>query len=232
MTVNLNFLLFVGHGMLEHNGVKIAWLGHDSFRISNGKTVYIDPYQLKASGKADVLLISHEHFDHLSLDDIKKVASSNTSVVTASQCSNELKKVKVKEVVVVKPGDRVNVQGIDVEAVPAYNTNKINPSTGKPFHPKEDNKVGFVVTVNNVRIYHAGDTDAIPEMSKIKTDIALLPVSGTYVMTAEEAAQAAKMIKPKIAIPMHYGAIVGSVKDAEKFKALVKECDVKILNQE
>jgi len=219
--------------MLEHNGVKIAWLGHDSFLISNGKTVYIDPYKLKSGGKADVLLISHEHFDHLSIDDIKKVASNNTSVVTALQCSNEVKKgVKVKEVVVVKPGDSVNVQGIAIEAVAAYNINKINPGTRKPFHPKEDNKVGFIVTINNVRIYHAGDTDAIPEMSKIKADIALLPVSGTYVMTAEEAAQAAKMIKPKIAIPMHYGAIVGSVKDAEKFKELVKDCDVKILNQE
>ena len=218
--------------MLEHNGVKITWLGHDSFRISNGKTVYIDPYELKTGGKADVLLISHEHFDHLSLDDIKKVVSNNTSIVAPSQCSNEVKKVKVKEVVIVKPGDKVNVQGIDVEVVPAYNTNKINPGTGKPFHPKEDNKVGFIVTINNVRIYHAGDTDAIPEMSKIKADIALLPVSGTYVMTADEAAQAATMIKPKIAIPMHYGAIVGSVKDAEKFKQLAKDCDVQILDRE
>lgn len=218
--------------MLEYSGVKIVWLGHDSFRISNGKTVYIDPYQLKAEGKADVLLISHEHFDHLSLDDIKKVASSSTSVVTTLQCSSEVKRVNVKDVVVVKPGDKVNVQGIAIEAVPAYNTNKINPGTGKPFHPKEDNKVGFIVTVNNVRIYHAGDTDAIPEMSKIKADIALLPVSGTYVMTAEEAAQAVNMIKPKLAIPMHIGKIVGSTKDAEKFKELVKECEVVILTKE
>ena len=218
--------------MLEHNGVKISWLGHDSFRISNGKTIYIDPYKLKAGGKADVLLVSHEHFDHLSLDDIKKVASDNTSIVTTTQCSNELKKVKVKQVVILKPGESVNVQGIKIESVAAYNINKINPGTGKPFHPKGDDKIGFIVTVKNVRIYHAGDTDVIPEMSKIKTDIALLPVSGTYVMTADEAAEAVKMIKPKIAIPMHYGAIVGSVKDAEKFKTLVKDCEIKILNQE
>jgi len=218
--------------MIEHNGVKITWLGHDSFKISNGKTVYIDPYKIKAVGKADILLISHEHFDHLSMDDIKKVVSSNTSIVGASQCADTLKKAGAKEVKVVKPGEKVNVQGIAIEAVAAYNTNKINPDTKKPFHPKEDNKVGFVVTVNNVRIYHAGDTDAIEEMSNIRTDIALLPVSGTYVMTAEEAAEAVKMIKPKIAIPMHYAAIVGSEKDAEKFKQLVKECDVKILNKE
>ena len=218
--------------MLEHNGVQITWLGHDSFKISHSKTLYIDPYKIKSTGKADIVLISHEHFDHLSMDDIKKITSSNTSIVAAKQCADALKNVVAKEVVVVKPGEKVNVQGIAIEAVAAYNTNKINPDTKKPFHPKEDSKVGFVVTINNVRIYHAGDTDAIQEMKNIRTDIALLPVSGTYVMTAEEAAEAVKMIKPKIAVPMHYGAIVGSEKDAEKFKHLVKECDVKILNKE
>lgn len=218
--------------MLEHNGVKITWLGHDSFKISDGKTLYIDPYKIKSVGKADIVLISHEHFDHLSIDDIKKVTNNNTSIVAAKQCADALRNVGAKEVVIVKPGENVNVQGIVIEAVAAYNTNKINPDTRKPFHPKEDNKVGFVVTINNVRIYHAGDTDAIQEMKNIRTDVALLPVSGTYVMTAEEAAEAVKMIKPKIAIPMHYAAIVGSEKDAEKFKHLVKECDVKILNKE
>lgn len=218
--------------MFEHNGVKISWLGHDSFKIGNGKTVYIDPYKITSGGKADILLISHEHFDHLSMDDIKKVVSDNTTIVAAPQCSDQLKGAGAKELKIIKPGEKVNVQGIDVEAVPAYNTNKINPDTNKPFHPKEDQKIGFVVTINDLRIYHAGDTDVIDEMKNVKTDIALLPVSGTYVMTADEAAQAAKIIKPKIAIPMHYGAIVGSEKDAERFKQLVKECDVKILNKE
>jgi L-ascorbate metabolism protein UlaG (beta-lactamase superfamily) len=218
--------------MLEYSGVKITWFGHDSYKISDGKIVYIDPYKIKPAGKADVLLISHEHFDHLSMDDIRKVVTNDTVIVAAPQCANELKKAGAKEVKIVKPGDKVDVQGITVEAVHAYNTNKINPGTSKPFHPKEDNKVGFVVTINNVRIYHAGDTDAIEEMKNIRTDIALLPVSGTYVMTAEEAAQAVKMIKPKLAIPMHYAAIVGSEKDAEEFKQLVKECEVKILNKE
>lgn len=218
--------------MFEYSGVKITWLGHDSFKISNGKTLYIDPYKIKPQGQADILLISHEHFDHLSMDDIKQVVSNDTIIVAAQQCANDLKKAGAKEVKIVKPGDKVSVEGITIEAVAAYNTNKINPGTQKPFHPKEDNKVGFVVTVNNVKIYHAGDTDAIQEMKNIHTDIALLPVSGTYVMTAEEAAEAVKMIKPKIAIPMHYGAIVGSEKDAEKFKQLVKECEVKILKKE
>ena len=218
--------------MLEYQGVKITWLGHDTFKLSNGKTIVIDPYRLKKEHKADLLLITHEHFDHLSKEDIAKVADENTSIVAAKQCEQELNNVKKKELIIVKPRDKVKVQGIDIEAVEAYNTNKINPSTNKPFHPKEDQKVGYVVTLNNIRIYHAGDTDAIPEMSNIKADVALLPVSGTYVMTAEEAVEAVKMLKPKLAIPMHYGAIVGSVEDAKRFASMVKECEVKILEQE
>jgi len=102
---------------------------------------------------------------------------------------------------------------------------------GKPFHPKEDGKIGFILSVKGVRIYHAGDTDPIPEMKNFKTDIALLPVSGTYVMTPEEAGEAARMIKPKLAIPMHYGTIVGSENDAERFKQLAT-CPVQILMPE
>ncbi len=217
--------------MLEYQGVKIRWLGHDTFEISNSKRIVIDPYKLSKEHKADILLITHEHFDHLSIEDIEKVADANTSVVAPKQCEGELKDMNFKELIIVKPNEKVQVQGLGIEAVPAYNTNKINPSTKKPFHPKEDGKVGYIITINDLRIYHAGDTDAIEEMKDINADIALLPVSGTYVMTAEEASQAAKMIKPRLAIPMHYGAIVGSLEDANKFKSLV-DCEVKILEQE
>jgi L-ascorbate metabolism protein UlaG (beta-lactamase superfamily) len=221
--------------MLEYKGVKVTWLGHDTFRISDGSTVYIDPYRLdkEQSIKADILLISHEHFDHLSKDDIKKVIKDDTVIITTDKCASELKGIKVKEVKAVKPWDKVSIKGIDVEAVPAYNTNKINPDTKKPFHPKEANMLGFIVTINGVRIYHAGDTDAIEEMKRFSNiDIALLPVSGTYVMTADEAVQAVNMIKPKIAVPMHYGTIVGSEDDANRFKDLVKVCEVNILKVE
>lgn len=218
--------------MLEYQGIKIRWLGHDTFEISNGKKIVIDPYKLSKEHRADILLITHNHFDHLSKEDIEKVKDENTVVVAPKECEQDLKSMNFKEVITVKPNDKVQVEGIGIEAVPAYNTNKINPSTNKPFHPKEDGKVGYIVNINGVRIYHAGDTDAIEEMKSIETDIALLPVSGTYVMTAEEAAEAVKMIKPKLAIPMHYGAIVGSIEDANKFKELVSECEVKILEQE
>ncbi|MCX5757844.1 MAG: MBL fold metallo-hydrolase, partial [Candidatus Hydrogenedentes bacterium] len=112
-------------------------------------------------------------------------------------------------------GERLTVEGIGIEAVPAYNTNK-------EFHPKKNGWIGYIVTMNDVRIYHAGDTDHIPEMKSIKADIALLPVSGTYVMTAEEAARAALDINPRIAIPMHYGTIVGQADDAVRFRDLLQ----------
>jgi L-ascorbate metabolism protein UlaG (beta-lactamase superfamily) len=217
--------------LFEYQGVKISWLGHDSFRIKNGNTVIIDPFKIRPiPEKADILLISHEHFDHLSLDDIKKVCSEKTTIVTIPACKKELSSMKVREVKAVKPGDKMAFGDVTLEVVPAYNLNKFR-EPGKPFHPKEDGKVGFILSINGVRIYHAGDTDPIPEMKGFKTDIALLPVSGTYVMTPEEAAEAARMIKPKLAIPMHYGTIVGSVNDAERFKQLAT-CPVEILKAE
>ena len=138
--------------------------------------------------------------------------------------------MKVKEIRIIKPGDKVKFGDIEVEAVPAYNLNKFR-EPGKVFHPKEDGKLGFIVTVKGVRIYHAGDTDHIPEMKNIRADVALIPVSGTYVMTVQEAAEAVKSLNPKVVIPMHYGAIVGSIKDAETLQTLVK-CEVKILEKE
>jgi L-ascorbate metabolism protein UlaG (beta-lactamase superfamily) len=220
--------------MLDFNGVKFAWLGHDGFRIvaDDGKTIYVDPYQLSKAQQnkndADIVLISHNHFDHLSMDDLKHVVGKKTSIVAAKECVEQLKGVGASEVKAVSPGDRVTVQGVQVEAVAAYNTNK-------KFHPKADGKVGFVIAIaSGMRIYHTGDTDDIAEMGSVHPDVALVPVSGTYVMTAEEAAKAVnEKIKPKkLAIPMHYGAIVGSDQDAKKFKELVRECPVQILSRE
>ena len=216
--------------MFEYNGVKLTWLGHDAFRIQDGQVIYIDPYEIKAGAKADLVLVSHEHDDHCSIDDLKKIVTPNSVIVAHAQSKNELSKLPVKEIKIAKPGDKLSFGSVAVEVVPAYNTNKFR-EPGKVFHPKEDGKLGFIVTVKGVRIYHAADTDHIPEMKDMAPDIALLPVSGTYVMTAKEAAEATASIKPKIAIPMHYASIVGSVKDAEEFKKLAK-CEVKILQKE
>jgi L-ascorbate metabolism protein UlaG (beta-lactamase superfamily) len=198
----------------------ITWLGHDGFLIKgDGKAIVIDPFQVKQCEPADIILISHEHYDHCSPEDVNKIRKDSTVIVTEAQSATKL----AGDVRVVQPGDKLTVSGIPIEAVASYNTNK-------SFHPKEKGWLGFIVTVEGVRIYHAGDTDRIPEMESFQVDIALLPVSGTYVMTAEEAVEAARLMKPKVAIPMHYGAIVGSADDAKRFsEALRGTCQVVVL---
>jgi L-ascorbate metabolism protein UlaG (beta-lactamase superfamily) len=213
--------------LFEHNGVKITWLGHDGFKIQEGsETLVIDPFKLKSAQKADYLLISHEHFDHCNPEDLNKVVKEGTKIVASKDCKEALSQVSPKgEVKYVKPGDSVKLGNFEVRAVPAYNVNKFR-EPGKPFHPKADDKVGYVIrTKSGVSIYHTGDTDSIPEMSDLRPDIALIPVSGTYVMTVDEALEATGRIKPKIAIPMHWGTIVGSKDNAEQFK---KEAKVRV----
>lgn len=192
---------------------KIHWLGHDTFRIEGEVVIYTDPYQIKRKDTADIILITHEHFDHCSPEDARKLIGKDTIVAAPADCASKLG----GRVRTVKVGDSISVGGVKIDAVSAYNLNK-------NFHPKKNGWVGYVITVQGVRIYLAGDTDRIPEMKNLGTiDIALLPVSGTYVMTASEAAEAALQdIKPSIAVPMHYGSIVGSMKDAEEFKKLLE----------
>jgi L-ascorbate metabolism protein UlaG (beta-lactamase superfamily) len=205
----------------------IHWLGHDSFRIEGeNMVVYIDPWNLGKAPMADLILVTHEHHDHCSPADIAKVQKADTVVVTITAAARAL----TGEIQVVKPGDQVTVKGVPIEAVPAYNVNKFR-SPGVPFHPKEAEHVGFIVTLGGYRIYHAGDTDYIPEMETFDVDIALLPVSGTYVMTAAEAVEAAKAINPQLAIPMHVGAGIGALTDADYFKQNAS-VPVEILPQE
>ncbi len=194
----------------------IHWFGHDAMRIDAGEPViYIDPWQVgDQPKKADLVLITHDHHDHCSLEDVEAVYKDGTEIVTIAAAA---KKLPGKTVHTVGPGDAVTVKGIAVEAVPAYNINKFR-SPGVPFHPRDAGHVGFIVTVDGVRVYHAGDTDCIPEMKDIKADIALVPVSGTYVMTVDEALEAVKIINPRLAIPMHVGRGIGSMEDARRFK--------------
>lgn len=199
----------------------IHWLGHDSFRIDGAVTIYIDPWKLAAgSPPADLILITHEHSDHFSPDDIELIRTPQTEFVAIASVAAQL----AGRVHTVKPGDRLAVRGVAIEALPAYNLHK-------KFHPREKGHVGYVLTVDGQRIYHAGDTDAIPEMQGLQPDIALIPVSGTYVMDAEEAVEAVKLLQPGLAIPMHYGAIVGSEADAQRFQQL-SPAPVRIMQRE
>lgn len=217
--------------MWQYNGVNVHWLGHDTFVLQGSKTLVFDPFKAKGNYKADILLISHEHYDHFSEEDIKRFSGPSTILVAPKQCEGPLGPFS-QEKRIIEPGQRVQVGGVVIDAVPAYNTNKFR-EPGKVFHPKEDRKVGYVVALDGVRFYHAGDSDATPEMKALDVDVAFLPVSGTYVMTAEEAAEAAKTMKVKVAVPMHFARIVGAKADAERFKELVGNSRaVEILEEE
>ena len=205
--------------MTKEMAQKMVWLGHDCFRIDAEKIIYFDPYDISPGPKADLILISHEHFDHCSPDDVSKIQDSGTVIVTDKASAEKL----TGDVRIIAPGESMSIGEVKIEAVPSYNRDK-------DFHPKQKAWLGFIVEIEGARIYHAGDTDFIPEMKDFKVDIALLPVSGTYVMTADQAVEAALAIQPGLAIPMHYGAIVGNDKDALAFKeGLEGKIDVLIL---
>lgn len=191
----------------------LHWLGHASFRMEakNGKVIYTDPWEVKSTAKADLILITHEHYDHCSPEDVKKLSKPDTVVVAPADCGAKLG----QPIQTLKPGQSGTFAGFTVAAVPAYNVNK-------DFHQKAKQWVGYIVTVDGQRIYQAGDTDLIPEMKEVVCDVALLPVGGTYTMSAAEAAQAATMIQAKEFVPMHWGKIVGSRADAEAFRKAVK----------
>lgn len=181
-------------------------LNHDCFRFEGGGVVvYTDPFKVQgAPHDADVVLISHDHFDHLSPEDLVKVQKKGCVIVAAAACRGKLE----GDARFVKAGDALEVKGVKIQAVPAYNVDK-------KFHPKAAGYVGYVFELDGTRVYFAGDTDLIPEMAEVRADVALLPVSGTYVMTAREAVDAATRLGARVVIPMHYGDIIGTAKDAK-----------------
>ncbi len=228
----------------EVDGVVVEWLGHASFKLKRDDlVVYIDPYNLNSVGsnegleKADLVLITHGHYDHCSLKDLELIIKPGTTIIAPPDCSSQISKLNSLETIkveVVEPFKTLSVslkgKNLVVKTIPAYNINK-------QFHQRINNWVGYIVDFSNtgsdVRVYHAGDTDLIPEMESLANEnitVALLPVGGTYTMNADEAAQAVSVIKPRIAVPMHYGSIVGSDSDALRFKELAgKYCEVRVL---
>ena len=205
----------------------IHWLGHASFRVeAMGMTIYIDPWQLKDTPPADVILVTHEHQDHCSPEDIASIRNEDTVIAAPKAAAAKIG----GDVEIVEPGMTLSIKGIPIKALAAYNTNKFR-SPGNPFHPKEAGHVGYVFSVEGVCLYHTGDSDLTEEMKTVNTDIAMMPVSGTYVMTAEEAAEAVSQFKVKTAIPMHVGRGIGDLEMTETFKSLAS-CDVVILPME
>ena len=199
--------------MLEN----VEVLYHSSIKIKDNKIIYIDPFKIdKDYNDADIVFITHDHFDHYSEEDIDKVINENTTIIIPEELLTKLlrKGINKNAIITVEPNKNYMVQGIKFETIPAYNTNKT-------FHPKENDWVGYIITLDGIRYYIAGDTDITEENRKVKCDVAFVPVGGTYTMNYSEAAELVNIIKPKIAVPIHYGSIVGTKQDATNFIKLL-----------
>lgn len=216
--------------------IELRWLGHSGFLIKNSKIIYIDPYNIKEGlDKADIILITHGHYDHCSFEDMKKVVKEGTKILVTADAQSKVARFSVPiEIRIVEPGKEIDFGDVKISTIVAYNKDK-------PFHQKEEGWVGYIIKMNEIIIYHSGDSDLIPEMQKLtgyqqrgKEFVALLPVGGRFTMSAEEAVEAAKLIKPSLAIPMHWGSIIGSEDDAKEFVELCREAGInaKILEKE
>jgi len=209
---------------MKFKTLEIEKFGQSCFSIKNSRKIYLDPYH-NVEDEADIILISHSHYDHCSIEDLKRIVKDGTVVVCTADCSSKLSKLDKKiKIQILEPGNQIEVEGIKIKAVPAYTNNE--------YHPKEEGWNGYIVDIDGIRVYHAGDTDLIPKMKNLgKIDLAFLPVGGTYTMDAEEAAKAALTIKPELAIPMHHQDIVGTKEDALRFQELLEnEIDVEVLD--
>ena len=189
---------------------------HSSIRIAGTRVLYFDPFQIRETSRdADIVLVTHSHYDHLDGESLKKVAGEGTVFVAPASVEKEMRAVVGQAaLILLQPGESKEVDGVLIRAVPAYN--KL-----KPFHPRRNQWIGYIVTLDDVRYYVAGDTDALSELTSLSCDAALVPVGGTYTMTAKEAAKLVNAIHPAVAIPTHYGSIVGKAEDAQTFAQLV-----------
>ena len=202
---------------MKYKNIEIKWLGHSGFLLKgNGQNIYIDPFKLNSYEKADIILITHGHYDHFSVEDLRKIIKPGAKFIGPADILSQTRPIGAVNFEIAEPGKKIDYNGINIDCVHAYNINK-------SFHKKEEAWVGYIIKINGVRVYHAGDSDLIPEMKNIKADVALLPVSGKYVMTSEEASRAAEIIKPELAVPMHWGSVIGEKSDADNFVKLCKE---------
>lgn len=203
---------------------KIACLGHATVRIKyNDRVIYIDPYQLKNGEKADLILITHDHHDHLSLPDIAKIAGPETHFVVAAACQEKLTQAGYKHIQTIGAGSEIRVFDLVISAVPAYNITK-------PMHPKNKGYVGYVIDFAGIRVYHTGDTERVPEMKEVHCDIILVPLGQKYTMNSvEDAVNTVLDTRAAVAIPIHYGLYEGSGEDARKFSELLQTKHVTVL---
>ena len=204
---------------------RFTWFRQSAFRWRDEDlTVYIDPWGTTGDPPADLILITHAHFDHFQIEEIERLLKPGTEIVAPADVAKEIS----GDVNAVGPGDSLEVAGVKVQAVPAYN---IAPDRLDK-HPKANNWVGFVLELGGSTYYHAGDTDHLPELESLRTDVAFVPIGGTYTMDAREAGGLVRALSPQLAVPMHFGFVVGSPSDAETFRTEAAPVRVEVLAPE
>lgn len=207
--------------MLEN----ITVLCHSSIKMNKEKVIYVDPFKIDENyNDADIIFITHDHYDHYSEEDIDKVKKEDTVIIVPEELLTKVLRKGFRQdyILTVEPNQKYMIDGIKFETIPAYNTNK-------QFHPKENGWVGYIIEIKGIKYYIAGDTDIIEENKKVKCDVAFVPVGGTYTMDFKEAANLINEIQPKITVPIHYGSVVGTNQDAINFSKLLNpkiECKI------
>ena len=196
-----------------------------SIKIVLDKTLYFDPFQIEDNFKdADIIFITHNHYDHFDIESINKVKNEKTIVVAPKSMKDDIDVIDFKEYIYLEPNEETSIDNISIKSIPAYNNDK-------QFHPRNNNWLGYIVSYNNVTYYIPGDTDKTKESESVKCDIAFVPIGGHFTMDVDEATELIKTINPKIVIPIHYGTIIGNIIDGNRLKDSLKNTSIEVVNK-
>ena len=196
-----------------------------SIRLELDKIIYFDPFKIEDYEKdADIIFITHNHYDHFDIDSIEKLKNENTIIVAPKTMEEEIKTINIKNFILLNPNEKATIYDYIVETVPAYNISK-------PFHPKSNNWLGYILTFNDISYYISGDTDKTKETENVKCDIAFIPIGGNFTMDVDDAAKLIKTINPSIVIPTHYGTIVGNKSDGNRLKECLSSTNIEVIEK-
>lgn len=196
-----------------------------SIKLMFNKIVYFDPYKIEGNlHDADIIFITHNHYDHMDVESINKIKNNNTIIVAPRSMEDVIKNIDFRDYIFLNPSDEINIDGFNIKAIPAYNISKM-------FHPRENNWLGYIITYNNISYYIAGDTDKTIENEKVKCDVALTPIGGHFTMDVNEAAELIRIINPKIVIPIHYGSIIGTPRDGKRLKEKLFDTNIEVIEK-
>lgn len=208
---------------MNTNNIKINT--QSSIKMTLDRVIYFDPYKIENnSNDADIIFITHNHYDHMDIDSISKIKKEDTIIVAPKSMEDAIRNIEFKEYIFLNPNEEVNIDNLNIKTIPAYNIEKT-------FHPRSNNWLGYIITYNNISYYVAGDTDKTIDNEKVKCDIALIPIGGHFTMNVNEATELIKTIKPKIVIPTHYGSIIGNTTDGERLKANLSDTDIEVVEK-